>query len=191
MKFIENTFENFKNQVEKKVEQAISNAFDLDKNSKLFSEGLITQEKMLKEFDAGTITADSLVEFRIILDKIVALKIVENFGKKEAEEAIAHENAHGNKAEELGAKHHGYVVHFMKKQEKDYTETVFAAVTSMPKEWNSRKKRIVLSKITEAPEFYGGSKMSKYDIETLKELLEEEVSFLENKFNNRKDENQK
>ena len=83
-------------------------------------------------------------------------------------DTLSHENAHANKAEQLGANHTGY--NFIITETKDGRYEVGPqAVTSTPDDWLAEHKRHVEAQILQAPDEYG-NKMSDSDKQKLKEI---------------------
>lgn len=83
-------------------------------------------------------------------------------------DTLSHENAHGNKAEELGAKHLGYKFVLIKSVNGGFIVQP-QAMTYIPDEWSKEKQNDTEAKILSAPEEYG-NEMSESDRNYLKDL---------------------
>jgi len=82
-------------------------------------------------------------------------------------DTLSHENAHANKAEQLGATHIGYK--FVLIKEDGGFNVQPQANYYIPDEWNKEKQNAVNIEITKAPEEYG-NKMSHGDKRYLEDL---------------------
>lgn len=93
----------------------------------------------------SSITVQTLAEYRMVLENMT--------NPAEAEEILAHENAHANIAQSLGADFIGYSLLIC----KDGDEFVFrgGAPYRLPKEWSAEKKKAAHIRIYNAPEEYG------------------------------------
>ena len=83
-------------------------------------------------------------------------------------DTLSHENAHGNKAEELGAKHLGYKFVLIKSANGGFLVQP-QAMTYIPDEWDKEKQNDTEMKILQAPEEYG-NEMSQSDKNYLEDL---------------------
>jgi len=83
-------------------------------------------------------------------------------------DTLAHENAHGNKAEQLGANHHGYSFTLSETADGKFAVQP-QAITSIPDEWSTKKANEVDAQILQAPDEYG-NKMSDSDKKKLEEI---------------------
>ncbi|MFA5773085.1 MAG: hypothetical protein WC908_00200 [Candidatus Paceibacterota bacterium] len=174
MKFEENVFKNIKETVEKKVEKAVANYFTVGQNLEQDLTDDALRGEIFSKLENATIKVNTLNEFRLALEKLKNLRIFKDFGEKQINELISHENAHANKAEELGAEHKSFKIVIIKNNENDYALSTTTAEIYIPEEWDAKKKREVLVQIFKAPEIYGGSNMSSYDKKMLLEILYEE-----------------
>lgn len=87
-------------------------------------------------------------------------------------DTLSHENAHGNKAEQLGADHIGYK--FLLTREPGGRLGVHPqAYIYIPDEWDKETQKAVLSEVTWAPEDYGNS-LSDDDKKDLEQLYNDE-----------------
>lgn len=82
-------------------------------------------------------------------------------------DTVAHENAHANKAESMGANHHDYRI-LVSKINGEYAYRVSAGI-ELPDEWEMDKKKEGLIAILKAPEEYG-NELSPSDISLLNKL---------------------
>ena len=80
-------------------------------------------------------------------------------------DTLAHENAHGNKADELGAKHLGYKFLLINRDDGSFIIKPRMSYR-IPDEWDMDKKNEMQRKITQAPKDYG-NELSKGDEEHL------------------------
>ena len=99
-----------------------------------------------------------------------ARRVMEVLGFNEADliDTLAHENAHGNKAEQLGANHHGYSFTLSETADGKFAVQP-QAITSIPDEWSTKKANEVDAQILQAPDEYG-NKMSDSDKKKLEEI---------------------
>lgn len=102
------------------------------------------REKMNK----ATIEVATLTEAKRIMEIL-------RFPSEELIDTLAHENAHGNKAEQLGAQHLGYK--FVVIEANGGYAIQPQANIYIPDEWDKKKQNTVLSQITNAPEEYGNT----------------------------------
>ncbi len=114
-----------------------------------------------EKLNESSIEVETLVELKRAMDLL-------RVGSQSLVETIAHENAHGNKAEELGATHHGYHLLILKGNNGEFY-SIPKAILSFPDEWDINKKIAVKSKSLKAPEDYG-REMSDDDKEEYKKL---------------------
>ena len=112
-----------------------------------------------KRMTEATIIVETLPEARRVMEIL-------GFNKNSLIDTLSHENAHGNKAEQLGAKHFGYKFCLIKTDNGDFLIQPQASI-EIPEDWEKGKQDEVLTKIIEAPEEYD-NKMSKGDKEDLK-----------------------
>jgi hypothetical protein len=118
------------------------------------------EEKIDKLLDKSTIEAENLHEYKLILETI-------GLSEDEIKDLLAHENAHANKAESLGAKHLSYKITIMIDKNNNYLYQPFSHIY-IPEEWSDEKVKDTWVKIAKAPEEYG-NKMSSSDIEMSQE----------------------
>ena len=76
-------------------------------------------------------------------------------------QTLSHENAHANKAIQLGADFNGYKFSITKDIDGGYL-VMPAVVVSIPEEWDRRKKKNVDIQVIRAPDEYG-HEMSQAD----------------------------
>ncbi|MFH1608426.1 MAG: hypothetical protein ABH951_00200 [Patescibacteria group bacterium] len=115
-----------------------------------------------KKIEKSTLTMQTLPELRYALE-------VMKLSKEVIEDTLAHENAHGNKADELGARHLGYKLTFAKSKNGGICFFPMAELY-IPEEdegWTKEKQKRVDEEITRAPEIYG-NELSDSDKEKLK-----------------------
>jgi hypothetical protein len=111
-----------------------------------------------KWFNDAMMSVETLTEFRLAL---------ESFGCTEEyiTGVIAHENAHGNRAAALKAKHYGYTLLAMyDEQEKEFVLQPSCSLDVIDSWSNWRKNRVKIA-YTKAPEDYGNSLSSKDEID--------------------------
>ncbi|MES2930504.1 MAG: hypothetical protein V4665_01840 [Patescibacteria group bacterium] len=163
---IENSNKNIFNELDSHIEQAVIHAIDFDK-LKVLTTQIIELRKsgkdseqlksIINELTPCKIECKTLAEFRYILEKL-------KFLPEQADSFLSHENAHGNMADYLGAKHEGYM--FFVYKSGDDIGIHPAAHYSFPEEWASDYKLDVRKKIIQAPELYG-HELSKSDKKAL------------------------
>lgn len=124
-----------------------------------------------KLLDAG-VTAKTLTEFRLLLEQM-------GLRPKQVEDILAHENAHANKAEELGGEESfkGYNVNFIKApllkklfipfHPNSYSQP--HVIVKSPEGMSNQERVDFDRKVLGAPETYGEN-LSPGDIETLNKL---------------------
>jgi hypothetical protein len=126
----------------------------------------LTDEEVEYYFDfrermnKATIEVKTLIEAKRIMELL-------NFKQETLIDTLAHENAHGNVAEQHGAQHIGYK--FVVIEGKGGYIIQPQANIYLPDEWDKNKQNFVLARITQAPEEYGNS-ISEGDKRDLKEL---------------------
>ncbi len=117
-------------------------------------------KKFEKIIENSSAHFDTLFDFKIALESL-------NIKKENVNDILAHENAHANKLEQLGGKHGGYEIIFLK------TEKGFSIIprncSFYPKEWSEEKYIDVVKQVVKAPDEYGNS-MSPDDIDKLNYL---------------------
>lgn len=163
--------ENRKGLIERLLIVAVSNALDYDEYQNLNSrlEDLNTKENLSIEEDR---------EFADIMDRInlasfhtkelIDFKLaMERFGLSDQNviDFLSHENAHANKADELGVGFDEYLLTVLVKDGKlvGQPSTLFSLDLEHP------ETKTILKKITLAPEEYGGE-LSPSDIKSLDNL---------------------
>lgn len=115
-------------------------------------------KKKKEKLESISLQVKTLPEFRFVLSEI---------GKSEEEiqENLAHENAHANVAESLGARHETYIVYFLKNGNVYQTRVTLPDSLTEDEVYNISKKAI------EAPEEYGkAGGLSDDDKDQLKRL---------------------
>jgi len=116
----------------------------------------IDYKKKKEKLESISISVTTIPELRFILEEL---------GKTEEEirENLAHENAHANVAESLGANHEKYIVYFLKEGNIYQTKVTF------PDHLSQEEVSYISNKAIRAPEDYGDAGgMSEDD----KKLLE-------------------
>ena len=109
-------------------------------------------------YEHAKIHVKTLPEFKMVLEKI-------GMPYDNLIDTLEHENAHANKAEELGALHEKYAILCIKY--KDGYGYIPQAGIYIPDEWTNEKQMHVKNKIISAPEEYGNY-LSQDDLEDLK-----------------------
>ena len=111
-----------------------------------------------KKMAKSSVTVKTLYELKMLLEK-------SKMDKETQISVLAHENAHGNKADSLGAKHESYILSVWKIGDK-FGYSVGTHITH-PDAWDKDKDKNVSIEYTKAPEEYGGylSDKDKEDIE--------------------------
>lgn len=142
--------------IEEKVFGAIHSAPYLEDIQLMSLNKKNNKEKIDKLLNKSTIEAENLYEYKLILEAI-------GLSEDEIKDLLAHENAHANKAESLGAKHLSYKITIMIDKNNNYLYQPFSHIY-IPEEWSDEKVKDTWVKIIKAPEEYG-NKMSSSDIE--------------------------
>lgn len=192
----ENTFEQTKVDIGKKIETAKNNPLDVnryqelerqivDQKNKFYKDGVKTpqdlelDEKIKQEILSHGAVVKTLPEYGEMLTQVSSQY---NLGKEWRDDLLAHENAHANVSEELGYDHIGYGLFFISEEEENFD----------PRNIEPKKKHLISIqpahihedlerwspieviengiKTLEAPETYG-NKMSEADIAERDELL--------------------
>jgi hypothetical protein len=141
--------ENLLQDIKEKVQYARTHPASLKLIEKEASiDGFLSQSD--KEFLAqATIRVQTIVEYRIVLELLLD-------APGEAEEVaktLAHENAHANVAESLGARVHHYLLTIIRDGQEMYLSP--SVDFSVPEEWSEAKRKEVYLAIIKAPEEYG------------------------------------
>lgn len=165
MKFNENIVENLKRTVEEKVKNAIENSFDLSENEKKYYEGSVSMDELLVMLDNAAVKVTTLNEFRWALEMLSNYKGLDYLDKERIDRIIAHENAHSNKAEMLGADHNCYSIPIL----KDNNVYILRHLSTVISNIDDKNYKEDLIKILEAPDEYG-EKMSESDIKMRKDI---------------------
>jgi hypothetical protein len=143
-------------EIRKKVEEVKArsmNLKDAKKATKTFDKWYYSDdrshdaelENIQEEIMNSSVTVHTLAEYKMVLQSMM--------DDDEAEEILAHENAHANVAQSLGAEFLGYSLLIC----KDGDEFVFrgGAPYRLPSEWSTEKKKAAHLRIYGAPEEYG------------------------------------
>ena len=168
-------------EIRNKIAFAIENALSEDKYKKILEE-----EFKMRDIEKKRELSDQEVEqffpFRDQLNKATvfvetiteARRVMEilKFNTHSLLDTIAHENAHGNRAEQLGAKHLGYNFLIIKRNNGGLG-VIPQASLYIPDEWDKETQQAVLSEITWAPDDYG-NEISESDKRDLKHLHNKE-----------------
>jgi len=143
--------------IETKIKKKISSAKEYALNEEQYREAV---EKGFDLTDA-TVFVDTLTEARIAMEIL-------GFDEDSLVDTLSHENAHGNKAQQLGAKHDGYKFVLIRGNNGGFRVQPQARVY-IPDEWDKEKQNSVLLEIIKAPEEYGNSVSDhdKHDLEKL------------------------
>lgn len=165
MKFNENQVENLKRSVEEKVKNAIENSFDLLENEKKYAEGELSLDEFLVMLDNAAVKVATLNEFRWALEMLSNYEGLDYLNKEKIDKIIAHENAHSNKSEMLGANHDYYSIPIF----KDNNIYILRHLSTVISNLNDKNYKEDLIKILEAPDEYG-EKMSESDIKMRKDI---------------------
>lgn len=146
----ENTIDQTSELLNRLIRVAKDNAIPVeDYNRDMDNQGL---------YEHAKIHVRTLPEFKMLLEKI-------GMQGDSLIDSLEHENAHANKAEELGARHEGYQVLCLRyKNGFGYIPQVSIYI---PDRWSLHKQKEVSGKIINAPEEYGNS-LSPDDINDLK-----------------------
>ena len=113
-----------------------------------------------RKVTGSTITVKTLPEYRRAMELL-------GYNHDDLIDTLAHENAHANTAERLGARHDGYNL-LLKKAEAGI-HILPQAFIYIPDEWDTKKQIEVHEKIVRAPEEYGNT-LSPGDIKDLSKL---------------------
>lgn len=169
---MKNSIENFNNlekDINVKVSYAKEHAIQLEEFDRLKMEGDLDSVNIQK-IKKATISVETLPEARL------ALQIL-GFLNYEALDIIEHENAHANKADELGTAseykglhHEGYNFIVINRGDGIF-EIQPQARVYIPDEWSQEKQNAATELIAQAPEEYGNA-LSESDVALLKKLRE-------------------
>lgn len=161
--------------LQEKVSYAKSHCLTIEEeaeiNEKLIEGMVIQRERELtndeveyyylfrERLDEASITVDTLPEARRIMEMI-------GFSNDSLIDTLSHENAHANKAMQLGANFGGYKFLIIKDVDGGYLVNPMAE-TSIPEDWSDEKREEVDTKIIGAPYEYG-NRMSDGDRKELR-----------------------
>ena len=192
----ENTFEQIKLEITKKVEAAKNNPLDInryqelekqivDLKDKFFKSGSKSQEdleideKIKQEILSHGAIVQTLPEYGEMLNQVASQY---NLGKEWRDDLLAHENAHANVSQELGYDQIGYGLFFISEDEenldprniapkkKNLISIQPAHIHEDPTHWPPIEVIENGIKTLEAPETYG-NEMSEADIAERDELI--------------------
>lgn len=130
-----------------KIDSAISKAVPVDQYN--------TQSCTPENLAQATVVFKDLVSFDYALEVLYRTGVDREY----LLETLKHENAHANKADQLGARHEDYKLVFL----KDENGKIFFAPSAgiyIPEEdegWSKEKQKEVLREVLEAPDIYGDS----------------------------------
>jgi hypothetical protein len=113
-----------------------------------------------EKINEATIEVQTLPEAKRAMEML-------GFDYEAVADTLSHENAHGNKAEQLGAKHLGYRFLLIRMPEGLVVQP--QANLYIPDEWDEKTQNDVLTQITNAPEEYG-NELSEGDLRDLNHL---------------------
>ncbi len=131
------------------------------------TEDLLTRKKEIKQIiKNATVFLKSLPEFQFALEQLDRIP-------EKTLHTMAHENAHLNKAEELGAKPKGYKLIILRNSKGKFVLQPKAVYTAG--DWNEEEELDNKIEITRAPEDYGNILSSK-DVMKLNELNNKKLS---------------
>ena len=144
--------------IKEKVIETKKNAPDLRLIEKLYSEG--REDEITTFLENGVFRIETLLEFKLFMENL-------GMPKEDIQDFLAHENAHSNKAESLGAEHLGYKINLI----RNGNGYIFKPSSDIyiPDEWSEEKINDTYKLIAQAPEEYG-NRLSPDDIEILKKL---------------------
>lgn len=109
--------------------------------------------------DQASVVVDTINEAKRVMELI-------GFTDDSTIDTLEHENAHANKAMQLGANFGGYKFSIVRDIDGGYLITPMA-ITSIPDDWSDKKREEVETQIIKAPEEYG-NRMSEADKQELK-----------------------
>ncbi len=112
-----------------------------------------------ERLDQASIVVNTLYEARRAMELI-------GFDQDSLIDILSHENAHANKAMQVGANFGGYKFVLVKDMDGGLLIHPMAVI-SLPEDWNYEKRRELESQIIRAPDEYG-NKMSEGDKEELR-----------------------
>jgi hypothetical protein len=124
------------------------------------------EEARFDELDAkvtrATVLCDNTNDFKYAL---------EYFGVNDPIDTLAHENAHANKAEQLGVEFEGYFLKMIKAPDGHYIVDIgaYCNMDNKEEEWSVMKQKEASIQIIRAPDEYG-NKMSQDDIDKLDKI---------------------
>lgn len=105
------------------------------------------QKEIWSEFNRASVQVETLVEYKFLLEQV-------SQDRNWIIETLAHENAHANTGEKLGAIPEGYTVTFIKKSDGKIEHLPAAIVNT--KNLDPEKEKHVIVEIAKAPESYEG-----------------------------------
>lgn len=112
-----------------------------------------------ERLNQSSIIVDTLPEARRVMELL-------GFDDYSLIDTLSHENAHANKATQVGARFEGYRFALVK-DTQGYLLVYPMAITSIPEDWDYKKRKKRDSQIIRAPEEYG-HRMSEGDKQLLK-----------------------
>ena len=160
------TIENLGEILEIKLQIAKDNAPDLTP-SEFKNLRRVGSEEVRNKLAEAVVQVDTLFEFKRILEMC-------GLPKDWIQRFLAHENAHANKAESVGAVFNKYEVAFLREDKTVMPRLVSVSIgvhDHLSKEESSQMWTDIIS----APEEYGSS-LSEHDIEDLKNFASKDIS---------------
>lgn len=159
--FPQNTFEQRKDELRKLIELRKEAAIYEDQYDNLFQQ-VEDYESLIKDSGTESLMNSEKQDYKNKKEKLAAISInvktipelrfiLEELGKTEEEinETLAHENAHANVSESLGANHETYIVYFLKEGNIYQTRITF------PDYLSQEEVNYISAKAIRAPEDYG------------------------------------
>ncbi len=134
---------------------------DIESKRKLTDEEVNYFYEFRKRMIEATITIGTLPEAKRVMEIL-------GFDNASLIDTLSHENAHGNKAEQLGAWHLGYKFCLIKADDGDFLIQPQANI-NIPENLEKEEQNKILSEIIFAPEEYD-NKLSRGDREDLEHL---------------------
>jgi len=145
---------------QEEYEQGMKNKFelrDIENKQDLTTDEIKYLVSLQHKINEATVEAENLFEFRHAMEIL-------GFKHETIIYALSHENAHGNKAEQLGATHIGY--RFILVNTPEGLGVQPQTSIYIPDELDEKVKNNTLVQIIKAPEEYGGE-MSEGDLRDL------------------------
>ncbi|NTV44079.1 MAG: hypothetical protein HGA67_00070 [Candidatus Yonathbacteria bacterium] len=154
------TWEDIEKELQEKIASAKKHALTWDQYSETTKDEHAEEVKEI--VSQATVFVETLPEFRRALELL-------SFDDTSLLDTLVHENAHGNKADELGAEHQGYKIILINNGDGRFAAQPQSYIY-IPDEWAQEKQDATLNEIYKAPEAQGNA-LSPDDKEKLDGLI--------------------